>query len=289
MRDLLNNPVPAYERNADSLSVEEEGEYYGRRTAQDLAKTWFTALGRNDTETLSKLSADDMIWWIVPDNKFSGSHTKEEFLDNLSALFENASGYLTFTYHEMTGEGDRLSIVATGDLPMKEGRPYRSNYHFLLHFRDGKVAKGKEFLDTVHVNDIFGAPDGSNVDIVKHYLTALQQGDSAAMATTLTEDASYWILPGTTFSGTYDKPSFLKLVDKLVEAQSAPLRLQYEQITAQADRVAIVARGHMPLKAGGSYDNTYHWLFTLRDNKILAVKEFFDTMAVRKAFGAPGE
>ncbi|WP_156767146.1 hypothetical protein [Mycobacterium sp. E796] len=28
-------------------------------------------------------------------------------------------------------------------------------------------------------------------------------------------------------------------------------------------------------------------LFTLRDNKILDVKEFFDIMAVRKAFGAP--
>ena len=43
----------------------------------------------------------------------------------------------------------------------------------------------------------------------------------------------------------------------------------------------------MPLKSGGSYDNVYHWLFTFRDGKIVAVKEFCDAVAVSAAFGAP--
>ena len=134
-----------------------------------------------------------------------------------------------------------------------------------------------------------GCDNNTNVGILKRYLAALQRGDAAAMASMLADDAIYWILPGTTFSGTYDKSSFLKLVDRLVEAQSGPLQLEFDEITAQDDRVAIVVRGHMPLKAGGSYDNIYHWLFTFRDGMIVNVKEFFDTMSVRRAFGVPKE
>jgi uncharacterized protein len=45
---------------------------------------------------------------------------------------------------------------------MKDGRYYGNNYHFLLRFRDGKIASGKEFTDSLHINEIFGAPDRSN-------------------------------------------------------------------------------------------------------------------------------
>jgi ketosteroid isomerase-like protein len=74
------------------------------------------------------------------------------------------------------------------------------------------------------------------------------------------------------------------LVDKLAEAQAEPIQLEYGEITAQDDRVSIVARGRTPLKIGGSYDNIYKWLFTFRDGKICNVKEFFDTLVVLKAF-----
>lgn len=96
-------------------------------------------------------------------NKFSGAHGKKDFVGALSTVFENAAGDLTFEYREITGEGDRLAIVAMGDMPMKDGRRYQSNYHFLIHFRDGKIASGKEFLDTLHVNEIFGAPEDLQV------------------------------------------------------------------------------------------------------------------------------
>ena len=127
----------------------------------------------------------------------------------------------------------------------------------------------------------------SNVGMLKRYFAALERGDVGTVAAMLADDASYWILPGTAVSGTHDKASYLRLFDKLLEVQSGPLKFEYDDITAQGDRVAIVVRGHMPLKAGGSYDNVYHWLFTFRDGKIVAVKEFCDATAVSAAFGAP--
>lgn len=127
----------------------------------------------------------------------------------------------------------------------------------------------------------------SNVEILTRYFAALECGDAATVATMFADDASYWILPGTAVSGTHDKRSYLGLLEKLLEVQSGPLELEYDEVTAQGDRVAIVVRGHMPLRTGGSYDNVYHWLFTFRDGKIVAVKEFCDAMAVGAAFGAP--
>lgn len=130
-----------------------------RMQQEDVARAFLDALGRCDTETMSDLSTEDMTWWIMPGNKFSGLHAKGSYLKNLPELLKNASGPLKLVYHEITGESDRLAIVAQGDLPMKDGRHYRNNYHFLLRFRDGKIASGKEFTDSLHINEIFGAPD----------------------------------------------------------------------------------------------------------------------------------
>ena len=136
-------------------------------------------------------------------------------------------------------------------------------------------------------SDSGGSDDArSNVEILKRYFAALERGDVGTVTAMLTDDASYWILPGTAVSGTHDKASYLRLFGKLLEVQSGPLQFEYDEITAQGDRVAILVREQMPLKAGGSYDNVYHWLFTFRDGKIVAVKEFCDAMAVGSAFGA---
>jgi ketosteroid isomerase-like protein len=72
-------------------------------------------------------------------------------------------------------------------------------------------------------------------------------------------------------------------------AQAGPTKLTYREITAQDDRVSVVADGKMPLKTGGSYDQTYHWLFKLRDDKIVEILEFVDILAVWKAFGTPDQ
>ena len=131
-----------------------------RKQHEAVAKAFLDALGRGDTETMSRLSTDDMTWWIMPGNRFSGTHAKGPYLENLpAALFANAASPLKLEYGEITAEADRLAVVARGDLPMKDGRHYRNHYHFLLHFRDGTIASGKEFTDSLHINEIFGAPD----------------------------------------------------------------------------------------------------------------------------------
>jgi ketosteroid isomerase-like protein len=128
-----------------------------------------------------------------------------------------------------------------------------------------------------------------NVELLKEYHGALQASDAEKMASMLSPDLQYWISPGSDFSGMHDKASILKLLPPIFDAQSGPTRLTYRAITAQDDRVSVVADGTMPLKAGGSYDQTYHWLFRFRDDKIVEILEYLDILQVWKTFGTPDQ
>jgi uncharacterized protein len=129
--------------------------------------------------------------------------------------------------------------------------------------------------------------ESGNVQLLKEYLGALQASDGEKMASLLASDLRYWVSPGSAFSGTHDKASILALLPAIFDAQAGPTKLTYREITAQDDRVSVVADGTMPLKAGGSYDQTYHWLFKFRDDKIVEILEYIDILAVWKAFGTP--
>jgi uncharacterized protein len=105
----------------------------------------------------------------------------------------------------------------------------------------------------------------------------------------LAPDLRYWVSPGSAFSGNHDKKSILALLPAIFDAAAGPTKLNYREITAQDDRVSVVADGTMPLKVGGSYDQTYHWLFKFRDEKIVEILEYLDILEVWKAFGTPDQ
>jgi ketosteroid isomerase-like protein len=131
-------------------------------------------------------------------------------------------------------------------------------------------------------------PDESrNVQLLREYLGALQASDGEKMASMLSPDLNYWVSPGSDFSGDHNKTELLSLLPPIFDAQAGPTVLTYRAITAQEDRVSVVADGTMPLKTGGSYDQTYHWLFTFRDEQIVEILEYIDILAVWKTFGTP--
>src|SRR5450432_7978 len=129
--------------------------------------------------------------------------------------------------------------------------------------------------------------ESHNVQLLKEYHAALQASDGEKMASMLASDLRYWVSPGSDFSGDHDKASLLALLPAIFGAQAGPQKLTYREITAQDDRVSLVADGTMPLKSGGSYDQTYHWLFKFRGDQIYEILEYLDILAVWKTFGTP--
>jgi uncharacterized protein len=62
---------------------------------------------------------------------------------------------LKMTVTGSVAEGDQVAIEVESSGDLRNGRQYRQQYHFLIAFRDGKIASVREYLDTHHAFDVW--------------------------------------------------------------------------------------------------------------------------------------
>ena len=56
----------------------------------------------------------------------------------------------------MIAEGNKVAAEAVFDGVVQSGKVYLNYYHWLIEFREGKIARLKEYMDTLHAKDVFG-------------------------------------------------------------------------------------------------------------------------------------
>jgi ketosteroid isomerase-like protein len=77
-------------------------------------------------------------------------------------------------------------------------------------------------------------------------------------------------------------------VRELAEKTEGPLTVKGLKIigtVAEGDKVAVEAVGAMAFADGRTYENTYHHMIEFRGDRIIRMREYFDTHYVRKVFG----
>jgi ketosteroid isomerase-like protein len=125
---------------------------------KEVALKFFDAMAKGELKQMDAMMTADATWWIAPSTNFSGLYSKEEFLRMGAEVAHQAVGQRSYEFDYITAEDDRVSLSGRGILPLENGMVYRSEYHFLLFIRDGKIAAAKEYLDSSQLNDIFGRP-----------------------------------------------------------------------------------------------------------------------------------
>lgn len=122
-------------------------------------------------------------------------------------------------------------------------------------------------------------------DFLGHY-AAGRYADALAM---LAEDARWW-LPGHPeefpAAGWVDKPTVERRLAANLELLPGGIAITTGAVTAEDDRVAVEAESRGTLIDGRLYHNRYHFLFVIRDGRIVVVKEYLDTLHAREALGA---
>jgi ketosteroid isomerase-like protein len=63
-----------------------------------------------------------------------------------------------------------------------------------------------------------------------------------------------------------------------IDDEKYHMRLKIHAFTAEGDRVAIEAESHVLNPNGRIYNNFYHYLFRVRDGKLVLFKEYQDTL-----------
>jgi uncharacterized protein len=97
---------------------------------------------------------DSATWWIQGNFPLSGTKTKAQFVELLGQLGAAIDGALSLRVKGVTAEGDRVAVEAESFAKMKNGKTYQNRYHFLCEVRDGKIQAVREYLDTMHANEV---------------------------------------------------------------------------------------------------------------------------------------
>jgi uncharacterized protein (TIGR02246 family) len=127
-----------------------------------------------------------------------------------------------------------------------------------------------------------------NKQVMTGYIGALAAGDAEAVRGFFAEDATWWLVGDLPISGTWHGR------DAIMEEFFGMAMARYEPDSIDLEVTAMVAEGdHVTLEwtsrartiAGEPYENFCIGVFTLRDGRIAAVREYMDTAyAHRVAF-----
>src|SRR5216683_1658673 len=104
-----------------------------------------------------------------------------------------------------------------------------------------------------------------NKKIVAKFFEDLSAGNGAGVLGALADSATWWVPGNFPLSGTKSKAQFAELAGSLGPKIDGPLTVTPTGITAEGDRVAVEAKSHAKMKNGKLYQNTYHFLFVVRN------------------------
>jgi len=116
-----------------------------------------------------------------------------------------------------------------------------------------------------------------NKKVVSAFLDAMNRGDTAAILDAYAEDGGVWTMGNTLISGKYGKAQIKEFADGIYQAFPEGLRFHVLGMIAEGDKVAVEAESDGAHSSGVNYHNHYHFLFTLREGKVLQMKEYMDT------------
>jgi uncharacterized protein len=122
------------------------------------------AIARKLFENMSNLRMDAVLdaisenarWWVLGGTYFGETLTKDQLRKQLKALATGIPGGLNLNISRMIAEGDTVVLEAEGRAQTASNKVYNNHYVWVLTLQAGKVVEGREYMDTLHVQETFG-------------------------------------------------------------------------------------------------------------------------------------
>ncbi|MAM11693.1 MAG: hypothetical protein CML23_14775 [Rhizobiaceae bacterium] len=123
--------------------------------------------------------------------------------------------------------------------------------------------------------------------IVRKFMQVFSAGDTDGVLEMMDPEGTWWVAGTMPISGTYSREEFGKLLNGVSATCEGPIELIPHEFTIDGDRVAVETESRAKTLSGRVYNNHYHFLFVLNDDKILRVKEYLDTMHTNAVLCTP--
>jgi ketosteroid isomerase-like protein len=124
---------------------------------KQLARDFMDALARADIQFIQDAFAPDGVSWTAGTMPISGTRTRDQVAEAARGILGVFPDGLKFSIKNLTAEGDRVAIEAESYGRHASGKTYANQYHFLMRVRGGKIAEWREYLDTMHANEVLCA------------------------------------------------------------------------------------------------------------------------------------
>jgi uncharacterized protein len=142
----------------------------------------------------------------------------------------------------------------------------------------------------IHHLDTPAARTEQTRSVVRNYVAALQRGDLATLRACFAPDATWSLRGDLPVSGTWNGPG--QILDEFLAAMVStldptyPVRQTLTSIVADGCTAVAEWTSHARSAAGTPYENDYAVVFEVHDNKITAVREYFDTAYAQRVLFA---
>lgn len=133
------------------------------------------------------------------------------------------------------------------------------------------------------------ATPAGNKRIVLSFLESLCRGDREGARAAFHEDATWQVPPSLGGPGVFRGRDtifdvYFALDEKLYETGTREYDIEILGAVAEGNRVAVEMRHRGRTRDGRPYATDYHVLYELRDGLISAVREYFDSLYVRRLY-----
>jgi len=126
--------------------------------------------------------------------------------------------------------------------------------------------------------------------VIERYVAALVAGDEPAIRDSFADDATWWLVGDLPISGTRNgRDGILDefLATAMAYYEPGSVSLEVTGMLADGDQVTLDWTSRARTAAGEPYESFCIGVFTVRDGRIVAVREYMDThYAHRVAFAA---
>ena len=116
--------------------------------------------------------------------------------------------------------------------------------------------------------------------VAMEFMQAMMRRDIDRAAELFHEDGIFWV-PGrkaqVPFAGSYNRDQFIEIERNAGAHSDGDLNIEVTGVTAEEDRVAIEVELRTTNSQGETYEQDYHHLFVIKDDKVFLWKEYMDT------------
>jgi len=120
-----------------------------------------------------------------------------------------------------------------------------------------------------------------NKEIAIKFFEALSSG-SESYLDFYNDDSIIWTAGNNTIGGTRTKKEIIDFAQGILAAFPTGITFNITGMTAENERVAVEVSGEAMHASGEAYNNKYHFLLTIKNGKIIELKEYMDTQLAAK-------